>query len=51
MAILDSLVRLFTRMHSGMPRQVAREPEFLVAVLARKGLLRRVYLLVLAQVL
>ena len=38
-------------MHPRVPREISREPELLVAVLARQRLLRRVYLLVLVQVL
>ena len=47
----DSLVRLFPRVHPRVPREISREPELFVAVLARQRLLRRVYLLVLVQVL
>ena len=38
-------------MHPRVPGEVTREPELLFAVLARQRFLRRVYLLVLAQVL
>ena len=48
---LHSLVRFLSRVHPGVPREVAREPELLVAVLAGQRLLRRVDLGVLVQVL
>ena len=49
--LLNSLVRFLSRVHPGVPREVAREPELLVAVLAGQRLRRRVYLCVLVQVL
>ena len=47
----NSLVRLLARVHPRVSEEVAGEPEYLVAVLARQRLLHRVDLLVLAQVL
>ena len=46
-----SLVRFLSRVHPGVPREVAREPELLVAVLAGQRLLRCVDLGMLVQVL